>query len=279
MVGMGERDPHLMSIGRFSEATRLSVKALRLYDDMGLLVPEHVDESNGYRYYGPSQTARAEAIRLLRNVDMPLEEIGQLLNSTPAKRDELMARHLERLHLSLTSQEKKLTAFADLAEGRRHLMPYEVTKKEVPPTRVAMVEAEVDLASIEVAFRDGFGEILSVLAPAGAAPTGAPFVIYHDVIDESMSGRIEMCLPVDGEFQPTDRVKLKELPHGSAASTIHKGSYEEIPPAYHAVSEWMTANGYEPAGPPCEVYLNDPREVPVSEQLTEVLWGIREVSQ
>lgn len=43
MPSMTERDPHLMQIGRFSDATRLSVKALRRYDEIGLLVPEHVD--------------------------------------------------------------------------------------------------------------------------------------------------------------------------------------------------------------------------------------------
>ena len=41
----------------------------------------------------------------------------------------------------------------------------------------------------------------------------------------------------------------------------------------------MTTNGYEPAATPCEVYLNDPRQVAVSEQLTEVLWGIQELSR
>jgi DNA-binding transcriptional MerR regulator len=278
MKGMSERDSHLMSIGRFSDATRLSVKALRLYDEMGLLVPEHVDPFSGYRYYGPSQAARAEAIRLLRSVDMPLEEILQMLNAAPDTRDQLMARHLERLQMRLASQEKKLAAFAALAQGREPLMPYEVTKKEIAPVRVAAVEAEVDLSAVGAAIGEGFGAIMAVLGPAGVAPVGAPFVIYHDVIDEATSGKIEMCIPVAGEFSPAGRVRAEELPGGPAASTIHKGAYDEIAPAYHAVSEWMSANGFEPAAPPCEVYLNDPTEVPVGEQLTEVLWGIRELA-
>lgn len=278
MERMSERNPHLMSIGRFSDATRLSVKALRLYDEMGLLVPEHVDPSSGYRYYGPSQAARAEAIRLLRSVDMPLEEVLQMLNAAPRTRDDLMARHLERLQMRLASQEKKLAAFAALAQGREPLMPYEITKKEVAPARVAAVEAEVDLPAVGAAIGKGFGTIMGVLGPAGVAPAGAPFVIYHDVIDEATSGKIELCIPVAGEFSSTDRVRAKELPGGPAASTIHKGAYDEIAPAYHAMSEWMSGHGSEPAAPPCEVYLNDPTEVPVGEQLTEVLWGIREVA-
>ena len=66
----------MIPIGRFSKMTRLSLKALRLYDEKGLLPPAHIDSETGYRYYQHSQANRAEAIRLLRSVDMPLEEIN-----------------------------------------------------------------------------------------------------------------------------------------------------------------------------------------------------------
>ena len=88
----------LLPIGRFSKATRLSVKALRHYDELGLLRPAFVDPSSGYRYYRPAQANQAEAIRILRSVEMPLEEIGELLaeggGEPAAKR---LHRHRERL--------------------------------------------------------------------------------------------------------------------------------------------------------------------------------------
>ena len=59
-------DEQLVPIGRFSEATRLSVKALRHYDDIGLLRPAVTDPQSGYRYYRLGQANRAEAIRQLR---------------------------------------------------------------------------------------------------------------------------------------------------------------------------------------------------------------------
>lgn len=273
---MSERDPNLMSIGRFSETTRLSVKALRLYDEMGLLVPEYVDNSNGYRYYGPAQVPRAEAIRVLRSVDMPLEEVGKTLDANPENRNRLMAEHMARLEDNLEHLRGKVEAFSELVEGKKALMPYEVSVKEVPATKVAAVEADVDLKSIGAAIGQGFGTIMGVLGPAGVNPAGAPFVIYHDVIDEENPGKVEMCIPVAAAFEPSGEVKSKELPAGKAASTLHKGAYDEIAPAYHAVSSWMTANGYQPAAPPAEIYLNDPAEVSVSEQLTEVLWAISE---
>lgn len=66
----------LVAIGRFSAMTRLSVKALRHYDEIGLLRPAEVDPQSGYRYYRLSQANTAEAIRTLRSIDMPLDEIS-----------------------------------------------------------------------------------------------------------------------------------------------------------------------------------------------------------
>ena len=81
----------LLPIGRFSKATRLSVKALRHYDELGLLRPAFVDPSSGYRYYRPAQANQAEAIRILRSLEMPLEEIAELL---AAGGGELVAKRL-----------------------------------------------------------------------------------------------------------------------------------------------------------------------------------------
>src|ERR1700746_1410838 len=73
------RAMQLMPIGRFSRLTGVGVKALRHYDEVGLLVPAAVDDETGYRFYSPDQVDRAEAIRLLRRLDMAIEEIRATL--------------------------------------------------------------------------------------------------------------------------------------------------------------------------------------------------------
>ena len=69
----------LFSIGAFADMTRLSLKALRLYDQLGLLQPLHVDPQNGYRYYGVDQLSSARMIRNMREMDMPLATIRRVL--------------------------------------------------------------------------------------------------------------------------------------------------------------------------------------------------------
>src|ERR1700722_2166594 len=68
-----------MTIGEFAARTRLSPKALRLYDRLGLLTPARLEASSGYRLYGEDQVAVAQLVGLLRRLDMPLTVIADVL--------------------------------------------------------------------------------------------------------------------------------------------------------------------------------------------------------
>jgi DNA-binding transcriptional MerR regulator len=86
-----------MQIGRFAHLTGLTVKALRHYDEIGLLRPAAVDPDTGYRTYGPEQVERAETIRLLRHLEVPLDEIAALLASDdPAAQKQVLVEHQRR---------------------------------------------------------------------------------------------------------------------------------------------------------------------------------------
>jgi PPM family protein phosphatase len=72
-----------MSIGEFASRSRLSAKALRLYDELGLLPPARVDEDSGYRLYEPGQLKQARLIAALRQLQVPLAEIKAILPLNP----------------------------------------------------------------------------------------------------------------------------------------------------------------------------------------------------
>ncbi|MFB7278463.1 MerR family transcriptional regulator [Streptomyces hydrogenans] len=67
-----------LTIGDFARATGLSAKALRRYDELGLLRPDRVDPYSGYRYYADAQTDRARLIAWLRRIGMPLADVGRV---------------------------------------------------------------------------------------------------------------------------------------------------------------------------------------------------------
>ncbi len=71
----------LLTIGAFAARARLSAKALRLYDRLGLLAPAYVDELTGYRYYRFDQVERARLVALLRQLDMPLARVAEIVEA------------------------------------------------------------------------------------------------------------------------------------------------------------------------------------------------------
>jgi effector-binding domain-containing protein len=267
----------LLPIGRFSRATRLSVKALRHYDELGLLRPAYVDPASGYRYYRPAQANQAEAIRILRSVEMPLEEIGALLaagdGDAVARR---LRRHRERLEARLV-EHRRMLAFLQRLLDREDVMPYEVTVKQLPAQPVAATRAVSTLREIASAIRDGMVAVETELQRRGIEPAGPPLVVYHadQVLDEETSASIEICWPVAAPFQGTGEVYGTELAGGPAAVTVHHGPYAEIGPAYHTISGWVRDHGHELNGGPREVYLNDPSQLDPADYRTEVQWPIR----
>ena len=86
-----------LSIGAFSRVSGLTVKALRHYDEIGLLEPARVDSTTAYRYYGLEQARTAEAIRRLRALEVPLDEIRELLGADEPVVRERLAVHRARL--------------------------------------------------------------------------------------------------------------------------------------------------------------------------------------
>lgn len=266
----------LIPIGRFSRMSRLSIKALRFYDEQGLLAPAWVDPASGYRWYRRAQAGRAEAIRVLRTIDMPVGEIRDLLaDDDPELTGKRLTAHRERLRARLAEQERMLRFLEGLIERGGNVMPYQVAVKQVAAVPVAALTVRTSLAAIGADMGRGFGAVVAAIGSAGAEPAGAPFVVYHDVIDERTAGDIEICVPVPAGTDLADGpVRYREVPGGTVAATVHHGPYQEISPAYHVVTGWIEQQGVTPAGPPREVYLNDPQSVLPDELLTEVQFPI-----
>ena len=266
---------NLVPIGRFSKMTRLSVKALRLYDEIGLLPPAHVDPSSGYRYYELGQANRAEAVRILRSVEMPLDEIRLILETDDAElvHKQLVA-HRERLAERLAAQERTLAYLESLIQREEGIMPYEVEIIEETAQLVAATKVHTNLRDIGNDIGAGFGSLMQAMGREGVTPSGPPLIVYHDVIDEETDGDLEICVPVAGPISGDSEVYGRELEAATVATALHRGPYQEIAAAYHTITGWISEHGHEMAGPPREIYLNDPQTVPPEELLTRVEFPI-----
>ena len=155
----------LMPIGRFSRLTGVGVKALRHYDEVGLLAPAAVDDETGYRFYSADQVDRAEAIRLLRRLDMPLEEI----------RSTLAAGDPATLRAALVSHQRQIaTRDAELRASRVRLQRLIDGRETIMGMRSESLEAEehrrlgIDLYNRTWTLMDSPGDELLHCAHASA---------------------------------------------------------------------------------------------------------------
>jgi PPM family protein phosphatase len=113
----------LLTIGAFARASRLSPKALRLYDELGLLRPARVDEASGYRFYSPDQLDRARLVAWLRRVGMPLAKIAEVCDLPAPAAAAAVSDFLGVLEADY-SERKGLAAFLiAYLSGREAAMP------------------------------------------------------------------------------------------------------------------------------------------------------------
>ena len=266
---------NLLPIGRFSQVCRLSIPALRHYDELGLLPPAAVDPDTGYRYYSISQAADAERIRTLRFLEMPLPEIRAVLAGDPERTKQILGGHRDRLRESTQRQHQAITLLDSMLREEQP-MTYEIHLREVQPQQAASIRAQIVWAEIGPFVGEAMGEICKIVADQGVRFAGPPLVMYHCAEAGEAELDVEVAVPVDEPVEPAGRVGNTTVQGGLVATTLHCGAFEEVGQAYRALGEWVQEHGHETAGPPREVYLTDPAQVADPGALrTEIIWPIK----
>ena len=129
-----------VSIGEFARRSRLSVKALRLYDELGVLVPARVDQVSGYRYYDLAQLEAARLVAMLRQLGLPLAAIKELLACDPADAAERIAAHWREVESAHDARRELVDYLVNRLSGKRSVM-YEVATREIPRAERALPQA------------------------------------------------------------------------------------------------------------------------------------------
>ncbi|MCZ7374366.1 MerR family transcriptional regulator [Micromonospora sp. WMMC250] len=108
----------LMTIGVFAQAAGLTPKALRLYDQVGLVPPAAVDAESGYRLYDPAQVPSARLVAQLRGIGMPLATIRVVCGLDPAAAAEAVTAYWRRVTADTAARARLATILVDhLSEG------------------------------------------------------------------------------------------------------------------------------------------------------------------
>lgn len=248
----------MFKISDFSRFTRVSVKMLRHYDEIGLLKPAYVDPGNNYRYYSSDQLPRLNRIIALKDLGFNLEQIAAILDKNlPAEEMNGMFRLREaEIEQHIAAEKKRLRELRTrlrLLEIRHGEGSYDVVLREVAAQWIASIRTQVTAGETIAPF---FDEVEAYAADFQARAFASPLMLYHD--EEFSDGRIdvEIAVPLQGEIPATERITVRELPAQPAmACVVYTGGYERIPEVLQALMFWIEGNHYQVSGPLREVYL------------------------
>lgn len=260
-----------LSIGDFSRMTYLSVKALRRYHDMGLLVPAAVDSHSRFRYYEPDQVPVGQVIRRFRDLGMPLEQVREVLRAPdPAVRNELIVVHLQRMEKALEQTQQTVASLRALLE-RPTQEPIAVEYRSVPATTAVTISEPVAMDEFEDWWSGAFAELHGALLAAGARRSGPDAALYPGEFFEEERGEVVAFVPVaEAALALPGRAILAEIPAAELAVTVHRGAFSDIDQAYGALGTFVAEREIGVQGPIREYYITDAGD----EQRIEVCWPI-----
>jgi DNA-binding transcriptional MerR regulator len=184
-----------ISIGEFARRSRLSLKALRLYDERGVLVPSRVDQASGYRYYDTAQLDEASLVVMMRQLQLPLAAIKELLACDPADAAARIAEHWRGAEAAHDARRELADYLVNRLCGKRSVM-YEVERREMPERSLLCLKRNV-LEQEAWAFGKEFIAILRERPlPKMEGREGAMFSIYWGWPGADSDGQVEWCKPV-----------------------------------------------------------------------------------
>ncbi|HYD80698.1 MAG TPA: MerR family transcriptional regulator [Paucimonas sp.] len=246
------------TIGEFSKITGLTVKAIHLYHEKRLLVPNVVDRETGYRYFDERNVEKARAVALLRDMEFSLAEIAEILDGHDDESEIL--GFLERKKEDIESRIRRMKSVsASIETILRHerdaaamsaTSRFDIAERKVEPVLIASIRWRGRYADSGKAFS-------RLGRAAGFGIAGKPLGLYYDLEYKEEDADIESCFPVRRKIA-ADGILCRELPAGECVSLLHLGPYDQLFRSYAKVFDYLQRNGCRAEPPIREIYHKGP---------------------
>jgi DNA-binding transcriptional MerR regulator len=248
-----------LKIGEFSQLMQVTVKALRHYEQIGILKPCEVDPWTGYRYYKLGQMQQLENIRHLKEVGFSLEEIREMAESGSPVPDigqlESKIRACEEELKMLRSRRKRLSQMLD---SQRKLDSMDkISIQSLPAIIVAShretIPALEALAPLCVNVIGPEMQRLGCKCP----PPGCSFTIDHGKEYSPTGIDIEYCEQVEEMGKDSKIIQFKKLEAvPTAVCCKHHGPYNRFHQSYAEVFKYIEQEGWQIVGCPRCCYID-----------------------
>lgn len=246
----------MLKIGYFSKIGKITVKALRLYDEIGLFRPKQIDQFTGYRYYDTDQLPTIQKIISLKEIGFSLIEISEIIRDKTNFLKMLIKKEKEIKTNLLGEKEKlrKIDRYIDDLKKEKN-MDYPVVIKELPEVIVALRRLVIKNYNELFKVAPEMGEMMKAQNLKCAVPEYC-FNIYHDGEYREENIDVEICEAIEKAGVETEELKFKKLEKVLAACIYHKGPYEKLGLTYGKLIDWLKENNYEADGFFRESYID-----------------------
>ena len=270
---MGHVTEPLMSIGTFSRASSISIKALRAYHAQGLLEPAVVDETSGFRSYHAGQLADAAVVRRLRDLDVPLAAVREVLAARdPEVTRRVLTEHTARMRDELERAERIV---AELSRAE----PVEETPARVvrlEPLTAIGITATVPGDEWPAFLEQSYAAVLARVDALGLRAAGSPAALYEAEIVDDSGEPTTAYVPVESApANVGDGFVRLELPAVTTAVLTHRGGYDSISDRYASLGLWVAHHATPTGEPVRELYVVGPGDVESPEDYrTDICWPV-----
>jgi len=260
----------MFKIGDFAKLSRVSVKTLHHYEQVGLLKPASIDRFTSYRYYSIEQLARLNRILALKDLGFSLGQIGRLLDDrvTAEQLEGMLKLRMSELQEQITADQERLGRVAarlQLIREEGKMSKNEVILKPIGRLKIVsareVVPEQLQMREHCIALMD---EVCAALRQAGIEGAETCLALYYEAPGEGIDVEMAMIVPEEAALPfRQGRVKFYELPSiPTMASIIYQGRYDDfaaVAAVYADLGRWIEANHYRIIGPSRELYLRAPQ--------------------
>ena len=251
----------MLTISEFARLGQVSPRMLRHYGETGLLAPAQIDAHTGYRFYDVAQLSRLHRLVALRELGFSLEQIRPILEEElPAGELRGMLRMRKaQIEQNLAGEQtrlRRIEAHLRALERGQVMELHDVVIKQSEPVRVAEAVGSAPgfgPENIGPVFRPLFRQVRAHLRDSGIRP-GINIARYEGPAED---GNVILHVGFDiggQDCTADDRLRIVDLPAVRVAALVHRGTMENIAPAFEALIHWTKDSGYTLAGPSRELY-------------------------
>jgi DNA-binding transcriptional MerR regulator len=253
----------LVSIGEFARLSRLSPKALRLYDELGLLPPGRVDPDSGYRWYSTAQLSQARLVAALRQIEMPLAEINAVLRLDSGAAAGRLATYWAAVESEHSARRALTASLVARLTGERSDM-YQVATRTIGARSLLCLHRHATQDQLLGLGRGFITRFYEQQVARVEGIEGSTFVIYYGQVNADSDGPVEWCRPLPGADAERIAADFPDLALRTEAA--HEEAFVHLPSAQdvgeteamaviQALESWAAQEHAKPAGALRQVFI------------------------